>query len=67
MFQCNDSIYLNIITDIRLFIGRILNRFSKDMGQIDEQLPLALGEIVFVSNATLCISLWHVFIHSSGS
>lgn len=30
------------------FLGRILNRFSKDMGAIDEMLPAALMDCIQV-------------------
>lgn len=33
----------------RLLSGRILNRFSKDMGQVDELLPNTFVEFLFVS------------------
>lgn len=33
---------------IHLFSGRILNRFSKDVGTVDEQLPQAMFETIQV-------------------
>jgi hypothetical protein len=32
------------------FSGRVLNRFSKDMGAVDEQLPKAMLETIQVQN-----------------
>lgn len=32
--------------------GRILNRFSKDMGSVDEMLPLTLGDALQVSSSS---------------
>jgi hypothetical protein len=39
--------YENIII-VLLFSGRVLNRFSKDMGAVDEQLPKAMLETIQV-------------------
>jgi hypothetical protein len=33
---------------MELFSGRVLNRFSKDMGAVDEQLPKAMLETIQV-------------------
>lgn len=37
-----------LLTYIFIFLGRILNRFSKDMGAIDEMLPVALMDCIQV-------------------
>ena len=34
---------------IFLYLGAVLNRFSKDMNQVDEMLPLVLLDVFFVS------------------
>ena len=34
-----------------LFEGRILNRFSKDMGLLDENLPLVMFDFIQVKRA----------------
>ncbi len=43
-----------MLAKIRFFdlnpIGRIMNRFSKDIGNIDEVLPLALFDLIEVIN-----------------
>jgi ATP-binding cassette subfamily C (CFTR/MRP) protein 4 len=49
----NQMIESVLATDIRFFdlnpIGRIMNRFTKDVGNIDDALPLALLHSVYVS------------------
>lgn len=49
VFGCNSVLIL--------FPGRILNRFTKDMGTVDESLPLTLLDCVQVSCKFSCLSL----------
>ena len=37
------------MNDVSLLTGRILNRFSKDMGLLDENLPLVMFDFIQVN------------------
>ena len=39
------------------FTGRILNRFSKDMGLLDENLPLVMFDFIQVTIHCLAVTL----------
>lgn len=42
------SLYSHILN---IFLGRILNRFTKDMGQVDEILPSTMLDV---------LQVWHI-------
>ena len=44
--------------EIKLKIGRILNRFSKDIGLMDDQLPPTFFDVVSVWNFYIFFE-WH--------
>lgn len=56
----HDKMFISIIHGTMRFFntntsGRILNRFSKDMGSVDERLPLALVDCTQIGAALLAI------------
>ncbi|KAL7050851.1 hypothetical protein ACKWTF_004247 [Chironomus riparius] len=60
--KLHDAMYLGITNATMLFFnlnpsGRILNRFSKDMGQIDEILPMTVVDVlqIFLSLAGIIV------------
>nr|CAB3219633.1 multidrug resistance-associated protein 4 [Phallusia mammillata] len=66
--KMHDSMFYAVLrAPIRFFdvnpVGRILNRFSKDMGQIDEILPLALMDFIYISFTILSIMLLAISIN----
>jgi ATP-binding cassette subfamily C (CFTR/MRP) protein 4 len=60
--RLHDAMYSGITNATMLFFnlnpsGRILNRFSKDMGQIDEILPMTIVDVlqIFLSLAGIIV------------
>lgn len=43
------SVSLQSLPPLFFFSGQILNRFTKDLGQIDEMLPITVFDVVVVS------------------
>jgi hypothetical protein len=39
-----------------LYAGRVLNRFSKDIGQMDDALPPTFFDTIGVTNTTIIIA-----------
>ena len=55
----------NIILENFLFLGRILNRFSKDTYFVDEELPWTFYDIVQVSKYFFILQLFNNYYISN--
>lgn len=44
---------------MHMFTGRILNRFSKDIGQMDDLLPMTFFDMIGVRSKTFFLVLFH--------
>lgn len=58
--KLHDSIFSNISQATMGFFnsnptGRILNRFSKDMGSIDEYIPFIISDVLEVIRTIMCV------------
>ena len=43
-------------------VGRLIQRFSKDLDQIDQQLPTSLGQVKMQFEAAWCLLTYSLFI-----
>lgn len=46
------------------FLGRILNRFSKDIGMIDDMMPMILCDVLQVK-CSMCDLTWYWLINAN--